>query len=213
MRGLRCITLLLACAVAASAGAQSPQITVVAGDSIPQTTTVPVQQPAVQLTERTTVYEQPDEGMNRSERRALKARRFAQRIDSLVQGRDYMFVPNTMQQLPGGLIRSIYADFFYYGLFVDHVEVHLPTERGITQYVEMLNFDSMNLRNYQASRMQWGWNVTFNVTDGEVCYAVNIDVSTMTGEAVLTLLTPSLTMRYVGWLWDGGRRPEDVRRR
>ena len=106
--------------------------------------------------EHTTVYEEPAAGMDRAQRRAYKARVYAAKIDSLVQSRDYMFFPNSMQQLPGGMIRSIYADYFFFGVFVDHVEVHLPTERGITQYVEMLNFDSMSVRDYRAARVQWG---------------------------------------------------------
>ena len=81
-----------------------------------------------------------------------------------------MFFPNSMQQLPGGMIRSIYADYFFFGVFVDHVEVHLPTERGITQYVEMLNFDSMSVRDYRAARVQWGWSVSFNISDGNTLY-------------------------------------------
>ena len=129
--------------IACAAVAQTPQYTLEtsAADSVPQTTIVPVQQAPVQVVEHTTVYEEPAAGMDRAQRRAYKARVYAAKIDSLVQSRDYMFFPNSMQQLPGGMIRSIYADYFFFGVFVDHVEVHLPTERGITQYVEMLNFD------------------------------------------------------------------------
>ena len=63
--------LLLAC----SSVAQSPQFSVgISGaDSVPQTTIVPVQQPAVQVVERTTVYEEPERGMDRAQRRAWKA--------------------------------------------------------------------------------------------------------------------------------------------
>ena len=88
------------------------------------------------------------------------------------------------------------------GVFVDHVEVHLPTERGITQYVEMLNFDSMSVRDYRAARVQWGWSISFNITGGDALYHADFAVSTATGETVLTLLTPDVTMRYVGWLWN-----------
>jgi hypothetical protein len=199
--------LLLAC----SSVAQSPQFSVgISGaDSVPQTTIVPVQQPAVQVVERTTVYEEPERGMNRAQRRAWKAKVYAAKIDSLVQSRNYMFFPNSMQEIPGGMIRSIYADYFYFGIFVDHVEVHLPTERGITQYVEMVNFDSMSLRDYRAARTQWGWSVTFNVADGDAAYHADFAVSTATGETVLILLTPSVTMRYVGWLWN--KRVNDPR--
>ena len=199
--------LLLAC----SSVAQSPQFSVgISGaDSVPQTTIVPVQQPAVQVVERTTVYEEPERGMDRAQRRAWKAKVYAAKIDSLVQSRNYMFFPNSMQEIPGGMIRSIYADYFFFGIFVDHVEVHLPTERGITQYVEMVNFDSMSLRDYRAARTQWGWSVTFNVADGDAAYHADFAVSTATGETVLTLLTPSVTMRYVGWLWN--KRVNDPR--
>ena len=171
-------------------------------DSVPQTTVVPVQQQPVQLVEHTTVYEDPARGMTRPERRAYRARLYAQKIDSLVQSRDYMFFPNSMQEIPGGLIRSIYADYFFFGMFVDHVEIHLPTERGVTQYVEMLNFDSMSIRSYQAARLQWGWCISFDVADGNRVYHAEFAVSTATGETVLTLLTPDVMMRYVGWLWN-----------
>ena len=199
--------LLLAC----SAVAQSPQFAVgtSGADSIPQTTIVPVQQPPVGVVERTTVYEEPEKGMDRAQRRAYKARVYAAKIDSLVQSRDYMFFPNSMQEIPGGMIRSIYADYFFFGMFVDHVEVHLPTERGITQYVEMLNFDSMSIRDYRAARTQWGGSVTFNIADGDALYHADFAVSTATGETVLTLLTPAVTMRYVGWLWN--KRVNDPR--
>ena len=66
----------------------------------------------------------------------------------------------------------------------------------------MLNFDSMSVRNYQAARMQWGWAVAFNIADGDTLYHVDLAVSTSTGESVLTLIAPAVTMRYVGWLWD-----------
>lgn len=171
-------------------------------DSVPQTTVVPVQRPPVQLVEHTTVYEDPLRGMTRPERRAYRARLYAQKIDSLVQSRDYMFFPNSMQEIPGGLIRSIYADYFFFGMFVDHVEIHLPTERGVTQYVEMLNFDSMSIRSYQAARLQWGWCISFDVADGNTVYHAEFAVSRATGETVLTLMTPNVTMRYVGWLWN-----------
>lgn len=201
--------LLLAC----SSVAQSPQFSVgtSGADSVPQTTIVPVQQPAVQVVERTTVYEEPERGMDRAQRRAWKAKVYAAKIDSLVQSHNYMFFPNSMQEIPGGMIRSIYADYFFFGIFVDHVEVHLPTERGITQYVEMVNFDSMSLRDYRAARTQWGWSVTFNIADGDAVYHADFAVSTATGETVLTLLTPSVTMRYVGWLWN--KRVNDPRYR
>lgn len=193
-----------ACAAVAQAPV-SQQIELSDSSIIPQTTVVPVQQPPVTVVEHTTLYDESTRGMNREERRAYKARMFAQRIDSLVQSRNYVFWPNSMQEAPGGTIRLIYADYYYFGLFTDHVEVHLPTERGVSQYIEVLNFDSMNLRNYQASRTQSGWNVQFQIYDGEKCYVADFIVSSVTGETVLNLLTPSVAMRYVGSILGPGR--------
>ncbi len=206
-----CCALLVACAAVAQSPQPSEQYVLgtSGADSVPQTTVVPVQQQPVQVVEHTTVYEDPTRGMDRRERRAYKARLYAAKIDSLVQSRDYMFFPNSMQELPGGLIRSIYADYFFFGMFVDHVEVHLPTERGVTQYVEILNFDSMSIHDYRLSRMQWGWCVSLDIADGDTSYHAELAVSTSTGETVLTLITPKLTMRYVGWLWN--KRVNDPR--
>ena len=180
-------------------------------DSVPQTTVVPVQQPAVRIVEHTTDYDEPPRDMNRTERRAWRAKVYAAKIDSIVQSRNYLFFPNSMQEIPGGLIRSIYAEYFFFGMLVDHVEVHLPIERGITQYVEMLNFESMKIRDYRAARMQWGWSVSLNIADGDTLYHADLAVSTATGETVLTLIAPQTTVRYVGWLWD--KRIEDARYR
>ena len=105
-------------------------------DSVPQTAIVPVQQAPVRLVEHTNVYEVSGEGLNRVERRALRAKNYAACIDSLVQSHNYMFYPATMQEMPDGRVRSIYADYFFFALFVDHVEVHLPVDRAASQYFE-----------------------------------------------------------------------------
>jgi len=206
------VLLLAGAARAQEQPAAQPQfaIATAAVDSVPQTTVVAVQQPPVQLVARTTVYEEPTRGMDRAERRAYRATVYAARIDSLVQSRNYVFFPNSMQEIPGGMIRSIYADFYFFGLFVDHVEVHLPAEQGVTQYVEMLNFDSMSLRDYRAARLQWGWMISFDIVAGSDCYHAGFEISTATGETILTLAAPRMTMRYVGWLWH--ERPHDARR-
>ena len=175
-----------------SAGADNP---------VPQPPPTLVQQPAVDVTVHAVVDEEPMKGLDRKQRRELREKRFAARIDSLVQSRNYVFYPNSMQQSPDGETQLIYAGFYNFGVFTDHVEVHLPTERGFSQYIEMLNFDSMSLRDYHAARTQWGWNISFGVADGDRNVCVNLLVSTVTGESVLVLMTPNLTMKYVGYLW------------
>lgn len=194
-----------------NSSAVTQQVTVTADNPVPATTVVPVQQPAVQVDERTVLDEQSARGMTREERRALRARRFAERIDSLVQSRDFIFWPNSMQQVPGGTIHLIYNESYYFGLFVDHVEVHLPTERGVTPFVEALNFDSMRLKEYTAAAVHGGWNIRFRIADGDDCYIVDFVVSTLTGETILSLLTPTTSMRYVGSIDSRERRFRPVK--
>lgn len=111
-------------------------------DSVPQTTVVPVQQPPVQVVEHTTVYEESMRSMTRPERRAYRAKLYAQKIDS------------------------------------------------------------PSLSDYRAERLAWGWRISFGFADGDTPYHAGFEVSTATGETVLTLTAPDLVMRYVGWLWD-----------
>ncbi|WP_297410000.1 hypothetical protein [uncultured Alistipes sp.] len=214
---IRIVPFLLLAALAGPVAAQenpaaaAPQFTVTADNPVPATTVVPVQQSAVQVGERTVIDDRSTRGMTREERRALKARRFAERIDSLVQSRDFIFWPNSMQQVPGGTIHLIYNESYYFGLFVDHVEVHLPTERGVTPFVEALNFDSMRLKEYAASAIHGGWNIRFRIADGDACYIVDFVVSTLTGETILSLLTPTTSMRYVGSIDSRERRFRPVK--
>lgn len=102
--------------------------------------------------------------------------------------------------MPGGNLQLIYNQNYYMGVFPNHIEMHLPTYRGTTiQYVDILNFDTFDVSNYQLSKTQFGWSISFNVVaKDDMNYAVSIMVYTLTGEAVMNLLTLSNTMRYVG---------------
>lgn len=196
------ILLAAVCFLPAALPAQAVPAVLTGADSLPPLPIAePVQQQTVDVTVHSLVDEASMKGLDRKQRRALREKLFAARIDSLVQSRNYVFYPNSMQQAPDGVTELIYAGFYFFGVFTDHVEVHLPTERGISQYIEMLNFDSMNIRDYHAARTQWGWNITFGVTDGDRNVCVNLLVSTVTGESVLVLMTPTITMKYVGYLW------------
>lgn len=143
-----------------------------------------------------------DNSMDRVEHRKIKSQRFAAAIDSLVISHAFRFLPNSMQELPGGWTQLIYNELYFIGVFKDHVEVHMPTIRGNEiQYFEILNFDTFAVRNYQTAKTQYGWNVSFNLTGtSDSVYTVNMLVYTLTGETVLNLLTLSNTIRYVGYI-------------
>lgn len=143
-----------------------------------------------------------DSSMDRVERRKIKSQRFAATIDSLVTSHAFRFLPNSMQELPGGWTQLIYNELYFVGVLKDHVEIHMPTIRGNEiQYFEILNFDTFEVRNYQAAKTQYGWNVSFNMTsNSDAVYTVNMLIYTLTGETVLNLLTLSNTIRYVGYI-------------
>lgn len=178
------------------------EVSITANNPLPQTTVVPVEEPVEVIGEQTSAPLRMPHGLTRQERRAWQARQFADRVDSLVQSRNYLFWPNSMQQLPHGNIELIYNGYYYFGLYVDHVEVHLPTERGSTGYVEMVNFDSMSVKEFALSRQQSYWSVGLRIPDGDICYIAELRISTVTGESILTLITPYTTMRYVGTILD-----------
>lgn len=174
-------------------------LTVAEGDNVPQQTVIPEQQAPVQVSESTTYYVVSPE-MSRAERRQLQQRDFAARIDSLIRSRNFFFRARTMQELPAGREQRVYADFYYCAVTPDHVEIHLPIELGAAKYIEVLNFDAAILGEYRASRLQSAWNITFDLGRGDATYHVELIVSTATGEVLLTLLTPQVTMRYTGGL-------------
>jgi len=38
-----------------------------------------------------------------------------------------MFFPNSMQEVPGGMIRSIYTDYYFFGMFIDRVMLRMDS--------------------------------------------------------------------------------------
>ena len=157
-----------------------------------------VAQPAT-IVESATYYGAAPQ-MDRAERRRLRGQEFAARIDSLVRSNRYCFRAHTMRELPDGAEHRLYADFYHCALAADHVELYLPVEQSAARFVEVLNFDSMSVRDYRASRLQGGWNITFAVLHDDALYRVDLSISTLTGEAQLTLLAPHVAVRYTGAL-------------
>lgn len=145
-----------------------------------------------------------EDSHSRVERRRMKVEEFARRIDSLVLSRRFLFLPNSMQEFPGGGLQMIYNVYFYLGVNGSRVEVHLPTTRGaFLPYVEILNFDTSELTDYRCSPAQSGWNISFGLANGEARYNVNMYVTPTTGETILTLYMNSAAIRYVGYIRDG----------
>jgi hypothetical protein len=138
----------------------------------------------------------------RAERRACRAEAFAFRIDSLVGTRSFAFYPTTMQASTKGELRSIYAQYYYVFISPVDLEVHLPIETGITQYVSMLNFDADTVDEFHTSKHLSQWVITFSATTHSDKYYFNILISTVTGETEMLVQSSKVAMRYLGTIGD-----------
>ena len=184
-------------------------------DSIPAETIVPAMKPDFKSSDTATRDNPRPDPRTRAERRACRARDFSFGLDSLVATQSFAFYPTTMQAAPKGDMRMIYAEFYYVYISPVDLEVHMPVERGVTQYVSMLNFDTDSIGGYTATKHQTQWFISFSAAYDGQNYDFEIVISTVTGEAVLTIQGPATAMRYIGSI---GKRlqektPSERRRR
>lgn len=167
-------------------------------DSIPVTTIVPAIQPSYDVRDTINDNNVFNNHMTRTERRNRRADDYTFEIDSLISTHAYAFYPTYMQALPGGETRQVYANYFYIYISPVDLEVHLPTEHGIAQQMSTLNFDTENIGEYTAVKYVTEWNISFLAKDEGVEYSFSLEVSTITGRSVLTVVYPLGTMQYVG---------------
>lgn len=166
-------------------------------DSVPVTTIVPVQRGDVVVNDTVRV-DSVKQHLSRTERRRLRAEEFAWRIDSLVESRTFSFYPTTMQAVPDGEMRMVYADYYYLLVSPMALEVHLPVERGLSQYISVLNFDNEGVADLRPEKYGSRWTLSFAARYYDEEYHFDFIISTITGEVVLTLQSPNYSMRYIG---------------
>lgn len=169
----------------------------IAKDSVPVTTIVPVQRGDVVVNDTVRV-DSVKQHLSRTERRRLRAEEFAWRIDSLVESRTFSFYPTTMQAMPEGEMRMVYAEYYYLLVSPMALEVHLPVERGLSQYISVLNFDNEGVADLRPEKYGSRWTLSFTARYYDEEYHFDFIISTITGEVVLTLQSPNYSMRYIG---------------
>jgi hypothetical protein len=166
-------------------------------DSVPVTTVVPVERGDVVVNDTVRV-DSVKQHLSRAERRRLRAEEFAWRIDSLVESRTFSFYPTTMQAVPEGEMRMVYAEYYYLLVSPMALEVHLPVERGLSQYISVLNFDNEGVAGLRPEKYGSRWTLSFAARYYDEEYHFDFIISTITGEVVLTLQSPNYSMRYIG---------------
>lgn len=170
--------------------------------AVPTLNIIPVLGPDYNTVDTLTKDNRCQNPMTRAERRACRAEAFAFRIDSLVGTRSFAFYPTTMQASPKGDLRSIYAQYYYVFISPVDLEVHLPIETGIMQYVSVLNFDTDTVDEFHTSKHLSQWVITFSATTHSDKYYFNILISTVTGETEMLVQSSKVAMRYLGTIGD-----------
>ena len=128
-----------------------PQLSVMRS-AVPTFSIVPVLGPDYNSVDTLTEDRRCQNPTTRAERRACRAEAFAFHIDSLVATHSFAFYPTTMQASPRGELRSIYAQYYYMFVSPVELEVHLPIETGISQYISMLNFDTQSIGDFHTTK-------------------------------------------------------------
>ena len=138
----------------------------------------------------------------RQQRRAERLAAYERHIDSIVLSHNYRFVPQTMQQLPAGMMRNLQNPSYEIIVWNDAVDVCLPFLKGYTPpyYPVEFNYVVPNVMGYTAEQTDYGWHVTFESTlFSTTNYTFSFDIYSRYGGATLTLSSPFYnSVQYTG---------------
>lgn len=138
----------------------------------------------------------------RRERRAQRLAAYERHIDSLVMCRNFRFAPNTMQQLPAGIMRNLTNPTYELTVMDTEVDVCLPFLKGYTPpyYPVVFNYILTSVRGYTAVKSSEGWHITFESTMYSTTdYTFTLEIYSKYGGATLTLSSPFYNgVQYTG---------------
>ena len=136
------------------------------------------------------------------QQRAERIAKYEHYVDSLVLSHNYRFVPQTMQQLPAGMMRNLQNPIYEIIVWDEAVDVCLPYLKGYTPpyYPVVFNYVLSSVQGYTAEQTHDGWHVTFqSPMFSASTYTFTLDIYSRYGGATLTLSTPFYnSMQYTG---------------
>lgn len=138
----------------------------------------------------------------RREKRAKRLAAYERHIDSLVTCKNFRFAPNTMQQLPAGIMRNLNNPVYELTVMNSEVDVCLPFIKGYTPpyYPVLFNYVLTSVNGYNVEKTNEGWHITFessmySTTD----YTFSLEIYSRYGGATLTLSSPFYnSVQYTG---------------
>jgi hypothetical protein len=138
----------------------------------------------------------------RMERRAARLAEYEQHIDSLVTSHNFKFIPQTMQQLPAGMMRNLNSAMYEVTIGSQAVDVCIPYLKGYVPpyYPVIFNYVLPSVMGYNAEKSSNGWHVSFKTTMFSATeYTFLFDISAHYGDVVLTISSPYYnSVQYTG---------------
>lgn len=129
----------------------------------------------------------------RQQRRAERLANYERFVDSLVLSHNYRFVPQTMQQMPAGIMRNLMNPSYEVVVWSDAVDVCIPFIKGFTPpyYPVLFNYVLPDVTGYTVEQTHDGWSVTFSTTMfSSTTYTFTFEIYSHYGGALLTISSP-----------------------
>ena len=138
----------------------------------------------------------------RQQRRAERLAAYEHYVESLVLSHNYRFVPQTMQQLPAGIMRNLENPHYEITVWSSAVDVCIPFLKGYTPpyYPVEFNYVLSSVQGYTAEQTNYGWQVTFQSTMFSATdYTFIFEIYSRYGGAQLTISSPFYnSVQYTG---------------
>lgn len=138
----------------------------------------------------------------RIERRAARLAEYEKHIDSLVMSHNYKFIPQTMQQLPAGMMRNLNSAMYEVTVWSQAVDVCIPFLKGYVPpyYPVVFNYVLPSVMGYTAEKSTNGWHITFRSTMFSATdYTFMFEISPHYGNTTLTISSPFYnSVQYTG---------------
>lgn len=138
----------------------------------------------------------------RQQQRAERIAKYEHYVDSLVASHNYRFVPQTMQQLPAGMMRNLQNPNYEIIVWDRAVDVCMPFLKGYTPpyYLVVFNYVLSSVQGYSATQTSDGWHVEFQSTMfSSTTYTFTFEIYSRYGGATLTISSPFYnSVQYTG---------------
>ena len=150
----------------------------------------------------TTAADRSAKQQQRQQKRAERLAAYEKYVDSLVLSRNFRFVPQTMQQMPAGMMRNLLNPNYEVAFWDTEVDVCIPYLKGYTPpyYPVVFNYVLTYVDNLTTEQTHDGWNVTFSTSMfSATTYTFSMEIYSRYGGATLSISNPFYnTVQYTG---------------